>query len=62
MNDKFDPDKYEPERHHPWCNYFALPADGCRFCKPLFEKYPLKEGQSVEDMAKEYFPEAIIIK
>ncbi len=48
-------------KHHPWCNYFANPAEGCKFCKPLFEKYPIKEGQTVEDLLKEHFPQVQVI-
>lgn len=36
-------------RHHPWCNYFGNPVDGCKHCIPLFEKYPLDKGETIED-------------
>ncbi len=49
------------ERHHPWCNFFPLPREGCKMCGRLFRDYPLREGESVAEMIGREFPDAKII-
>jgi len=47
----------EWEKHHPWCNYFSRPREGCKMCDRLFEGYPLKEGMTIEDLLAKHFPD-----
>ena len=47
-----------PEAHHPFCNYFMKPREGCSMCEKFFEQYPI-EGTPFE-MVKRYFPDTII--
>ena len=42
------------KEHHIWCNYFMRPREGCKMCKGLFEKYPMKPN-----MIEDYFPNVI---
>ena len=47
------------KEHHIWCNNYTKPIDGCKMCKELNEKYPLKDK---ENHYKKYFPDVKVIK
>jgi hypothetical protein len=43
--------------HHPWCNFFAGPAQDCTHCERLNREYPV-EDKSTQDMMAYFFPDA----
>ena len=48
-----------PAEHHPWCNFWlAGPANECKQCKGLYERYPI-DGKTVDKLAEQYFPDAV---
>jgi hypothetical protein len=47
--------------HHPWCNYFYGPREGCKMCDRLFAQYPV-EGKTPSELLAEHFPDAIVVK
>jgi len=52
----------EWKKHHPWCNYFMKPREGCWMCEDLYKRFPIEENAPIEDvdkLMKEYFPEVI---
>jgi hypothetical protein len=46
-------------RHHPFCNYYTKPRDGCWQCEEMFRKYPMQEGETGADLLKKHFPEQV---
>jgi len=50
----------EMQKHHPWCNYFMRPFEGCPMCKGLFERYPFEPGMAPGDLMKKHFPENVL--
>lgn len=45
--------------HHPWCNFFFHPREGCMVCDGpggLWTTYPLEPGMTTIDLMKKYFP------
>jgi hypothetical protein len=47
--------------HHPFCNFFVRPREGCRQCERLFQTCPIKPGQSPAELIAERWPDAKII-
>jgi hypothetical protein len=47
----------ETTRHHPWCNYYMRPRQGCKMCERFYLKYPV-----MENMTETYFPKAQIVR
>ncbi len=47
--------------HHPWCNYFGAPREGCKQCEGLFARYPDVTMDNISEATKKYFPEAIAL-
>ncbi len=45
--------------HHPWCNFFMRPREGCKMCEGLFKDYPIKPGESTDDLLKKHFPNVV---
>lgn len=56
---------FHPQRHHPFCNFFSAPAEGCPQCERLNRKFPVKEGEShqeaVDRILRDYFPDAVVV-
>lgn len=48
------------ERHHPFCNQFSGPREGCRMCERMFMRYPLQEGESALELIGRCFPNAVV--
>lgn len=46
------------ERHHPFCNYFGNPREGCRQCEHMFKHYPLQDGETPFELVARHFPNA----
>jgi len=50
--------------HHIWCN-FALPsnpAETCKQCKRLWEKYPYDSEDEKWGLAAKHFPQAVLVR
>lgn len=46
--------------HHPFCNYFAQPREGCKMCEKFWAKYPMEPGMTPMDLVKKYFPDVTV--
>lgn len=46
------------KEHHPFCNFYFEPREGCEMCASFFASYPPKEGDTVADLIEQYFPNA----
>ncbi len=68
-NDHENKDRFVAERllqlfeghlgaHHPWCNFATRPRFGCKQCEGLFKSYPIRDGETLVDAARRYFPDA----
>ena len=55
----FCPDNSKENTHHPWCNFFGKPREGCKLCEKLYREYPVV-GESYGEMMAKYFPDVII--
>ena len=49
----------EPKNHHPWCNWFTLPPEGCKMCEGLYRKYPMSPTDTADDLLERHFPDAV---
>ena len=49
------------EKHHPWCNRFLMPREGCKMCEEAYQKYPVNGLTSNELMAK-HFPDNVKVR
>lgn len=36
-------EEYKDEFHHPWCNFFAKPRQGCKMCEKFYDQYPIND-------------------
>lgn len=45
--------------HHPWCNSVGLPREECKQCAGLYERYPLRDGESLDAMTARLFPDVV---
>ena len=54
--------KDKEKEHHIWCSFFERPREGCQMCERLYKEYPMKEGETGEDLMKKHFPNNIIRK
>ena len=53
----------DTKEHHPFCNYYMNPREGCKYCERLDrDGYEQKEGESVADMIERYFPNARVVR
>jgi hypothetical protein len=56
----------EKLEHHPFCNYFGTPREGCRSCERLYKLYPIDENKGLmengDDIIKKYFLDVIVKK
>jgi hypothetical protein len=52
----------EWKKHHPWCNNFLKPREGCKMCEDFYIRFPIEENASrdvVSKLAEEYFPDVV---
>ena len=42
--------------HHPWCNYFMRPREGCQMCDGMWSRYPLDGDKTAAELLAEHFP------
>lgn len=50
--------------HHPFCNFFGRPREGCKQCEMLYNNYPLHDDEipdlnCADRLIQEYFPNII---
>lgn len=36
-------EEYKKEFHHPWCNFFFKPREGCKMCEKFYNQYPIND-------------------
>jgi len=36
-------EEYKDEFHHPWCNFFTKPRQGCKMCEKFYNQYPIND-------------------
>jgi hypothetical protein len=46
--------------HHIWCNKWHNPRKGCEMCEKLYRDYPVKKGESGDELMKKHFPNNIV--
>lgn len=48
-------------QHHPFCNFFGAPREGCRQCQKLYDGYPMTDPDIEEprDLLRKFFPQVI---
>ena len=48
-------------QHHPFCNLFGGPREGCRQCKRLYEEYSMSDPDIGEphDLMHKFFPDVV---
>lgn len=51
-------------QHHPWCNFFGAPREGCRQCEGLYRDHPVDDPDIKEpmDLMRKYFPSIIDVR
>lgn len=50
----------ESHLHHPWCNLFMRPREGCPQCEGLFERYPCDPEDDGAALVAEHFPDVVV--
>ena len=51
-----------PQGHHPWCNLFQAPRQGCEMCEGLYQRYPVNPEDSPEDLMARHFPGNVLVE
>jgi len=44
-------------QHHPFCNFFALPREGCKMCEKFYKRFPMDDVGNPTDVITKYFPD-----
>lgn len=56
----------DPRQHHVWCNGSQqAPVAGCRWCdgpRGLLALYPLRDGDTDDDLSARHFPNAVSMR
>lgn len=50
----------ESHLHHPWCNFFMRPREGCHQCEGLFKRFPCEPDDDGSALVAEHFPDVVV--